>query len=63
VELLEREAELAVFDAAFADAARGAGQVLLVAGEAGLGKTSSSVHSWTGPRTVPACSSARATTC
>jgi ATP/maltotriose-dependent transcriptional regulator MalT len=40
VELLEREAELAVFDATFADAARGAGQVLLVSGEAGLGKTS-----------------------
>jgi DNA-binding CsgD family transcriptional regulator/tetratricopeptide (TPR) repeat protein len=40
VELLEREAELAVFEAAFDDAARGQGRILLVSGEAGLGKTS-----------------------
>jgi DNA-binding CsgD family transcriptional regulator len=40
VELLEREAELAAFEAAFADAARGEGRVLLVSGEAGMGKTS-----------------------
>jgi DNA-binding CsgD family transcriptional regulator len=39
VELLEREPELATFDAALDAAARGAGQVLLVSGEAGIGKT------------------------
>jgi ATP/maltotriose-dependent transcriptional regulator MalT len=39
VELLEREAELVAFDAALADAAQGRGQVLLVVGEAGIGKT------------------------
>jgi ATP/maltotriose-dependent transcriptional regulator MalT len=39
VELLERETELAVFETAFAATARGEGRVLLVSGEAGLGKT------------------------
>jgi DNA-binding CsgD family transcriptional regulator/tetratricopeptide (TPR) repeat protein len=39
MELLERQTELGVFEEALADAARGEGRVLLVAGEAGIGKT------------------------
>ncbi len=37
--LLERDAELTAFDDALADASRGAGRVLLLHGEAGIGKT------------------------
>jgi DNA-binding CsgD family transcriptional regulator/tetratricopeptide (TPR) repeat protein len=40
VELLEREGELAAFEDALAHASRGEGRVLLVSGEAGIGKTS-----------------------
>jgi predicted ATPase len=39
-ELLEREAPLDGLRAALADAARGEGRIVLVAGEAGIGKTS-----------------------
>jgi ATP/maltotriose-dependent transcriptional regulator MalT len=39
VELLEREAELRACEEAVADAARGEGRVVLVSGEAGIGKT------------------------
>jgi ATP/maltotriose-dependent transcriptional regulator MalT len=39
VELLEREVELATFEDALARAAHGEGRVLLVSGEAGIGKT------------------------
>jgi DNA-binding CsgD family transcriptional regulator/tetratricopeptide (TPR) repeat protein len=39
VELLERDAEIAAFDAALDEAAAGSGSVLLVHGEAGIGKT------------------------
>ena len=40
MELLERETALAEVEAALAEAAAGEGRVVLVAGEAGVGKTS-----------------------
>ena len=40
MELLEREAALLEFDALLADAARGVGRLVLVGGEAGVGKSS-----------------------
>lgn len=40
MDLLERDAELATLEAALADAASGEGSVVLVHGEAGIGKTS-----------------------
>ena len=39
MDLLERDSAVAALDAALAEAAGGAGRVVLVAGEAGIGKT------------------------
>jgi tetratricopeptide (TPR) repeat protein len=53
VELLERDAELAVLRAAASSASQGHGAVVLVSGEAGIGK-SSLVQAWIADPGVPA---------
>ena len=63
MELLERETALAEVEAALADAAAGEGRVVLVAGEAGVGKTSLVEARGAGGRPTPACCWGRAIRC
>jgi predicted ATPase len=61
--LLERDVELDVLDTALHRAAAGEGSVVLISGEAGIGKTSVVRRSYERRRIGLPCCTARVTTC